>query len=74
MLLPMRWGNLRCGKRFLAERSRENSVIIAYLNAVGGQDELVFDGFSMAYDHMGRMIACAGQFTEELMVLDLPLD
>lgn len=67
------------GKRFvrekiLEERSRENRVIIAYLNAVGGQDELVFDGCSMVYDHAGRMIARAGQFAEELMLLDLPVE
>jgi len=61
-------------QNILEERSRENSVIIAYLNAVGGQDELVFDGCSMAYDHRGRMIAQAGQFAEELMLLDLPVE
>ena len=61
-------------KKILEQRSRENRVIIAYLNAVGGQDELVFDGYSMVYDHKGRMIACAGQFAEELMILDLPIE
>ena len=71
---PYEMGKPSVREKILEERSRENSVIIVYLNAVGGQDELVFDGFSMAYDHMGRMIARAGQFTEELMVLDLPVE
>ena len=58
-------------EKILEERSRENSVMLAYLNAVGGQDELVFDGFSMVYDHEGRLIARAAQFEEFLMVLDI---
>lgn len=48
--------------------------MIAYLNAVGGQDELVFDGFSMVYDHTGDVICRAKQFEEDLMVLDLDID
>ncbi len=71
---PYEMGKPSMRQNILEERSRENSVIIAYLNAVGGQDELVFDGYSMAYDHTGRMIAQAGQFAEELMLLDLPTE
>jgi NAD+ synthase (glutamine-hydrolysing) len=48
--------------------------MIAYLNAVGGQDELVFDGFSMVYDHEGSIIARGKQFEEDLLVLDLDMD
>jgi NAD+ synthase (glutamine-hydrolysing) len=69
---PYEMGKPSVRQKIIAERSRENSVIIAYLNAVGGQDELVFDGSSMVYDHKGDLIARAGQFAEELMVLDLP--
>jgi NAD+ synthase (glutamine-hydrolysing) len=61
-------------ERILHERSSENAVIIAYLNAVGGQDELVFDGFSMLYDHKGRIIAKGKQFEEDLMILDLDIE
>lgn len=60
-------------ERILAEWSHENSIIIAYLNAVGGQDELVFDGFSMVYDQEGKLIARGRQFEEDLMVLDLDI-
>jgi len=68
---PYEMGKPAVREKILEERSRENSVMIAYLNAVGGQDELVFDGFSMVYDHEGRLIARAVQFEEFLMVLDI---
>ncbi len=70
---PYEMGKPELRQRILKDRSCENSVIIAYLNAVGGQDELVFDGFSMVYDHEGRLIARGKQFEEDLMVLDLDL-
>jgi NAD+ synthase (glutamine-hydrolysing) len=57
----------------LRERSAENRVIIIYLNAVGGQDELVFDGSSMIYDHRGMMIARGRQFEEEMLIADLDM-
>ncbi len=58
----------------LCERSRENGVVIAYLNTVGGQDELVFDGLSMVYDHRGCLIARGKQFEEDMMIVDLDID
>jgi NAD+ synthase (glutamine-hydrolysing) len=71
---PYEMGKPELRGKILTERTSENSVMIAYLNAVGGQDELVFDGFSMVYDHKGRMIARGKQFEEDLMVLDLDID
>ena len=71
---PYEMGKPELRQRILKERSSENSVMIAYLNAVGGQDELVFDGFSMVYDHEGSLIARGKQFEEDLMVLDLDID
>lgn len=58
----------------VSRRAAENGVMIAYLNAVGGQDELVFDGQSMVFDHRGCLIARAKQFEEQLMVLELDAD
>ncbi|HEV7209077.1 MAG TPA: NAD+ synthase [Mycobacteriales bacterium] len=46
---------------------------IAYVNQVGGQDELVFDGGSLFVDTEGAVLARAAQFTEELLVCDLDL-
>jgi NAD+ synthase (glutamine-hydrolysing) len=68
---PYEMGKPKQREKILQERSSENCVIIAYLNTVGGQDELVFDGFSMVYNSDGQLIARARQFEEDLMVLDL---
>lgn len=71
---PYEMGKPTLRQRILKERSSENRVMIAYLNAVGGQDELVFDGFSMVYNHEGSIIARGKQFEEDLMVLDLDIE
>jgi NAD+ synthase (glutamine-hydrolysing) len=70
---PYERGKPETREKILYERATENSVMIAYLNMVGGQDELVFDGLSMVVDHSGRKIARGKQFEEELMVVDLDL-
>jgi NAD+ synthase (glutamine-hydrolysing) len=46
---------------------------LAYVNLVGGQDELVFDGDSMIADAAGQIVVRARQFVEELVVADLDL-
>ncbi|HEU4517719.1 MAG TPA: NAD+ synthase [Steroidobacteraceae bacterium] len=55
----------------LATRARENGLPFAYLNLVGGQDELVFDGCSFAVDTSGRVVHRAPAFEESLTTLDL---
>jgi NAD+ synthase (glutamine-hydrolysing) len=55
----------------LRERALETRCPIAYVNLVGGQDELVFDGQSLVVDERGRVIARAGAFREELLVADV---
>jgi NAD+ synthase (glutamine-hydrolysing) len=54
-------------------RAREAGCALAYVNMVGGQDELVFDGDSMVVGADGGLIARAGQFADELLVVDLDL-
>ncbi|MFI9590630.1 NAD+ synthase [Nonomuraea sp. NPDC052265] len=56
-----------------ARRAREAGCALAYVNQVGGQDELVFDGDSIIVDASGELVARAGQFREELLVADLDL-
>ena len=56
--------------KLLATRAETNGVSFAYVNMVGGQDELVFDGQSMVIDSPGSLIARASQFEEELLVFD----
>lgn len=51
-------------------RVEETGLPIAYVNMVGGQDELVFDGASFALNRNGVLIAQAGHCTEELMLVD----
>ena len=50
-----------------------NKRVVALCNAVGGQDELVFDGHSIVLDGNGDVLARAAGFEEELLVLDLDL-
>ncbi|HEX5118662.1 MAG TPA: NAD+ synthase [Pseudonocardiaceae bacterium] len=54
-------------------RATEAGAPLAYVNWVGGQDELVFDGDSMVVDASGELLARAPQFVEHLLVADLDL-
>ena len=57
----------------LRRKVNKLSVPIFYVNMVGGQDELVFDGESLALDAGGRLIAVGKQFEEDLVVVDVDL-
>ncbi len=54
-----------------ARRAREAGAVLAYVNMVGGQDELVFDGDSLIVDAHGELLARAPQFAETLLITDL---
>ena len=64
----------RFRRRMLSTRATDYGVAIAYVNQVGGQDELVFDGDSMVVDARGGFAAEATPFAEELLVCDLELE
>jgi NAD+ synthase (glutamine-hydrolysing) len=70
---PFRAGVLAERRRMLATRAADASAVLAYVNVVGGQDELVFDGGSMVFDHDGILIAAAPQFEETMLLVDLDL-
>ncbi|EED36961.1 NAD+ synthetase [Luminiphilus syltensis NOR5-1B] len=55
----------------LADRARENHFPIVYVNQVGGQDELVFDGGSFAVDAAGEVVCAAPDFDAGLWWLEL---
>jgi NAD+ synthase (glutamine-hydrolysing) len=55
----------------LATRAADTGVIVVYLNMVGGQDELVFDGGSMVFNEQGTLVARAKEFAEDMLVVDL---
>ncbi|HEX6678229.1 MAG TPA: NAD+ synthase, partial [Actinomycetes bacterium] len=58
----------------LATRAADHGAYLFWVNQVGGQDELVFDGQSACVDPQGRTIARAGAFDEELLLVDLALE
>jgi len=54
----------------LSRAAVENNLNIVYLNMVGGQDELVFDGNSLFLNKKGRVLASAKSFTEDVLIYD----
>ena len=61
-------------KELVVNQAKKLGVPIIYLNMVGGQDELVFDGGSFVVDGKGEIIYQAQQFEEELFYIDLDLE
>ncbi len=57
----------------VARRAREAGCALAYVNLVGGQDELIFDGDSLVVNGDGELLARGPQFAEDLLVADLDL-
>lgn len=68
---PYYAGKLAERERMLAVRAADASVPLVYVNQVGGQDELVFDGGSLVFDADGQVIASAAQFVESILVVDV---
>ena len=58
----------------ISRRANDNAVAVCYVNAVGGQDELVFDGHSMVCDEHGTLVARGAQFREDLIVYDVDVE
>jgi NAD+ synthase (glutamine-hydrolysing) len=68
---PFHVGKDQEREEMLRVRARDNSCFVALCNAVGGQDELIFDGHSVVIDDDGELLARAPGFQEELLVVDL---
>jgi NAD+ synthase (glutamine-hydrolysing) len=68
---PYHAGRLAERERMLATRALDSSCSLVYVNLVGGQDELVFDGASLVLDTHGRVVARAPQFVTDIMVVDV---
>jgi len=60
-------------ERMLATRAADSHSALVYVNQVGGQDELVFDGCSLAFDAEGNLLARAKQFVEDLLIVEVPI-
>ncbi|MGF1679366.1 MAG: NAD+ synthase [Candidatus Methylacidiphilales bacterium] len=68
---PWQLGKEETRKRMVAERARKAGVPVALVNAVGGNDELVFDGHSVVVDTGGEVLGWGQGFAEELVLVDL---
>jgi NAD+ synthase (glutamine-hydrolysing) len=71
---PYHAGKARFREKMLATRAADELVCLAFVNTVGGQDELVFDGQSFIFDEKGDRLARGRAFEEDLVVADLDLD
>ena len=68
---PFNEGKPALRRRMLARLARDGRVPVAYVNLVGGNDELVFDGGSIVLDGRGRVAARAALFEEDFVVVEL---
>ncbi len=71
---PYYYGKGEVRERMLAARASDNMSIVLFNNLVGGQDELVFDGNSMALDEKGNLLARGKQFEEDIIIADLDIE
>ncbi len=70
---PYYMGKLSWRERMLSVRANDNLAAVAYVNSVGGQDELAFDGASLVINENGEIVARARQFEEDFLVADIDL-
>lgn len=67
---PYYYGKLGERQRVFSQLCRQNNFPLLYVNQVGGQDGLVFDGHSMVMDRSGRICAVASGFAEDMLIVD----
>jgi NAD+ synthase (glutamine-hydrolysing) len=75
LLISINASPYHMGKRALRQEifeatARRHGIPVVYVNQVGGNDQLVFDGSSFAMDATGRVAACAASFSEDLVLFD----
>jgi len=71
---PYHAGKAHTREEMLATRAKDNTAAVVYVNMVGGQDELVFDGQSLVMDGGGEILARGPAFSETLLTTDLSLE
>ncbi len=67
---PFHMGKRALRRRIFATTSQRHKIPIVYVNQVGGNDQLVFDGSSFAMDAAGNVIGSAASFKEDLVMVD----
>ena len=70
---PFHKGKAREREAMIVDRARAAGAAVVYLNLVGGQDELVFDGCSLVIAPDGTIVHRSPQFEEDMFVVDVPL-
>ncbi len=71
---PYHIGKYEYKEAFLKARAEDNNAFVIYVNLVGGQDELVFDGRSLVIDPKGNIIARGKAFEEDVFTVSLELE
>jgi NAD+ synthase (glutamine-hydrolysing) len=79
LLININGSPYHAGKRaqreaMVAERAANYGTFVTYVNTVGGQDELVFDGNSVVFGPRGQILAHAESFAEDMLVCDLDIE
>ncbi|NJK90643.1 MAG: NAD+ synthase [Blastochloris sp.] len=67
---PWHRGKERVREAMLAKVALSEKVPVVQVNAVGGNDELIFDGQSLAFNRAGALLACGRGFAEDLLMVD----
>ena len=71
---PFHADKSRYRERMISTRAADNTVAVVYVNQVGGQDELVFDGNSLVVDAEGATVARGASMAPDLLIADIPVD
>jgi NAD+ synthetase len=69
---PYTLGKNRLRRRMMCQIARRTNVPLVHCNLVGGNDGLVFDGASTAFDAQGRLVGAGRRFAEDFWTIDLP--
>uniref|UniRef100_UPI0040561A08 NAD+ synthase n=1 Tax=Candidatus Electrothrix sp. TaxID=2170559 RepID=UPI0040561A08 len=68
---PYHHGKLAERSQLLSALCRQHDLPLIYVNQVGGQDSLIFDGHSLALDRQGELFAAAAGFQEDMLIIDV---
>jgi len=71
---PYHAGKAQQRKRMLCTRAADNLAVVCYVNLVGGQDEIVYDGCSLVVDEQGHVLVEGPAFEEDLVITDVDLE
>jgi NAD+ synthase (glutamine-hydrolysing) len=71
---PYHAGKALARRRMLCTRASDNLAVVCYVNLVGAQDEIVYDGASLIVDEQGQVLAEGRMFEEDLVIADVDFE